>query len=147
VHLARKAGDRNWFENQVRDQISFAPSGARNLFAARPALQAGWRFLQGQKSVRKTGTQGLATQKHLNPKSELSCLVHKTLLKTLSIIATAIVVTSAGIADAQPRRATSSLAPGDILRVANVSDAQISPNGQWVVYTVSTSNGDETVSS
>ena len=25
--------------------------------------------------------------------------------------------------------------PQDILRVANVTDAQISPNGQWVVYT------------
>jgi dipeptidyl aminopeptidase/acylaminoacyl peptidase len=38
------------------------------------------------------------------------------------------------------------MTPADILRVANVSDAQISPNGQWVVYTVSTINGDETVS-
>lgn len=38
------------------------------------------------------------------------------------------------------------MSPADILRIANVSDAQISPNGQWVVYTVSTSNGDETVS-
>ncbi len=41
------------------------------------------------------------------------------------------------------------MTPVDILRVANVSDAQISPNGQWVVYTVSTLStvsGDETVS-
>ncbi len=36
--------------------------------------------------------------------------------------------------------------PADILRVANVSDAQISPNGQWVVYTVSTADGDRTTS-
>lgn len=35
---------------------------------------------------------------------------------------------------AQQRRA---MAPTDILRVENVSDAQIAPNSQWVVYTVS----------
>jgi len=35
---------------------------------------------------------------------------------------------------AQPRHA---MIPSDILRVANVTDAQIAPNGQWVVYTVS----------
>src|SRR5882762_3411206 len=38
------------------------------------------------------------------------------------------------------------MAPADILRIANVSDAQISPNGEWVVYTVSTIEGDQTVS-
>src|SRR5687767_2515356 len=38
------------------------------------------------------------------------------------------------------------MAPADILRVAGVSDAQISPNGQWVVYTVSTTEGDRTIS-
>ena len=35
----------------------------------------------------------------------------------------------------------------DILRVANVTDAQISPNGQWVVYTVSSVEDDKSVSS
>src|SRR6266850_3610494 len=44
---------------------------------------------------------------------------------------------------AQSRRP---MAPADILRVANVSDAQISPNGDWVVYTVSTIEGDQSVS-
>lgn len=44
---------------------------------------------------------------------------------------------------AQSRRA---MAPADILRIANVSDAQISPNGDWVVYTVSTIEGDQSVS-
>ena len=44
---------------------------------------------------------------------------------------------------AQPRRP---MAPADILRIANVGDAQISPNGDWVVYTVSTTEGDQTVS-
>jgi len=43
----------------------------------------------------------------------------------------------------QPRRP---MAPADILRIANVGDAQISPNGDWVVYTVSTTEGDQTVS-
>jgi len=72
--------------------------------------------------------------------------MRETLKKTLSLIATAIVGTSLGVAGAQPRRATTSMAPADILRVANVSDAQISPNGQWVVYTVSTVAGDDTAS-
>ena len=44
---------------------------------------------------------------------------------------------------AQSRRP---FAPADILRVAGVSDAQISPNGQWVVYAVSTTEGDRTIS-
>jgi dipeptidyl aminopeptidase/acylaminoacyl peptidase len=35
---------------------------------------------------------------------------------------------------------------GDIVRVANVTDAQISPNGQYVVYTVSSVADDKTVS-
>ena len=44
---------------------------------------------------------------------------------------------------AQPRRM---MIPSDILRVANVTDAQISPNGQWVVYTVSAVDEDKNVS-
>ena len=44
---------------------------------------------------------------------------------------------------AQTRRA---MAPDDILRLANVSDAQISPDSQWVVYTVSGVNEDRNVS-
>lgn len=42
---------------------------------------------------------------------------------------------------AQTRRP---LAPPDILRVAGVSDAQISPNGEWIIYSVSTTEGDTT---
>jgi dipeptidyl aminopeptidase/acylaminoacyl peptidase len=48
-----------------------------------------------------------------------------------------------GIVVAQPRRA---MMPGDILRIANVTDVQISPNGQWVVYTVSGVDDDKNVS-
>src|SRR6185369_6490708 len=44
---------------------------------------------------------------------------------------------------AQPRGV---MRPADIVRVANVTDAQISPNGQYVVYTVSTVADDKTVS-
>ena len=36
--------------------------------------------------------------------------------------------------------------PQDVLRVANVGDAQISPNGQWVVYSVSSVEDDKTIS-
>ena len=35
--------------------------------------------------------------------------------------------------------------PADILRVATISDAQISPNGEWVVYSVSTTEGNQTI--
>jgi dipeptidyl aminopeptidase/acylaminoacyl peptidase len=35
--------------------------------------------------------------------------------------------------------------PADILRVSNVTDAQISPNGQWVVYSVSSVDEDQMV--
>src|SRR5690242_21826316 len=45
---------------------------------------------------------------------------------------------------AQPRRGM--MTPADILRVANVTDAQISPNGQWVVYTVSSVDDDKNIS-
>ena len=44
---------------------------------------------------------------------------------------------------AQQRHA---MLPADILRVANVTDAQIAPNGQWVVYTVSGVDDDKNVS-
>ncbi|MEK6333452.1 MAG: S9 family peptidase [Acidobacteriota bacterium] len=43
----------------------------------------------------------------------------------------------------QTRRA---MTPVDILRVANVADAQLSPNGEWIVYTLSTIEGEQTVS-
>src|SRR5215510_1014264 len=54
----------------------------------------------------------------------------------------AIFLLSPFITSAQPRRP---MTPNDVLRLANVSDAQISPNGQWVVYTVSTVDDDKTV--
>jgi dipeptidyl aminopeptidase/acylaminoacyl peptidase len=38
------------------------------------------------------------------------------------------------------------MAPADVVRVANVTDAQVSPNGQLVVYTVSSVADDKTVS-
>ncbi|MCA1576526.1 MAG: S9 family peptidase [Acidobacteria bacterium] len=44
---------------------------------------------------------------------------------------------------AQQRRA---MTPSDILRVANVTDAQIAPHGQLVVYTVSSTEDDKNVS-
>src|SRR3979490_745601 len=44
---------------------------------------------------------------------------------------------------AQARRP---MTPPEILRVANVGDAQISPNGEWVAYTVSQIEDDQTVS-
>lgn len=36
--------------------------------------------------------------------------------------------------------------PADIVRIATVGDAQISPNGEWVIYTVSTTDGEQSVS-
>ncbi len=48
-----------------------------------------------------------------------------------------------GTSSAQPRR---QMAPADILRIANVTDVQVAPNGQWVVYTVSSVDEDKNVS-
>jgi dipeptidyl aminopeptidase/acylaminoacyl peptidase len=41
-------------------------------------------------------------------------------------------------------RAQRGMTPDDTLKIANVSDAQISPDGEWVVYTVSTVEGNAT---
>ena len=46
------------------------------------------------------------------------------------------------IAHAQARPLT----PSDILRVATVGDPQISPSGEWIVYTLSTAEGNEPTS-
>ena len=73
--------------------------------------------------------------------------MHKSLEKTfLWVLIGLLVGTFFSVASAQPRRPNAGMVPADILRVANVSDAQISSNGQWVVYTVSTVEGNETVS-
>ncbi len=55
------------------------------------------------------------------------------------LIVTVLCSISFTISFGQSRRP---MAPADILRVAGVSDAQISPDGRWVVYTVSTIEGD-----
>jgi dipeptidyl aminopeptidase/acylaminoacyl peptidase len=47
------------------------------------------------------------------------------------------------IANAQTRPLT----PSDILRVAAVSDPQVSPTGEWIVYSLTTAEGNETSSS
>ena len=52
-----------------------------------------------------------------------------------------LTLTLAGSSNAQTRRP---MAPPDILRIAGVSDPQISPSGEWIVYTVSTTEGDAT---
>ena len=44
---------------------------------------------------------------------------------------------------AQPRMP---MRPADLVKIASVADAQISPNGQWVVYSVSTVDEDKNVS-
>src|SRR6266850_5738930 len=64
-------------------------------------------------------------------------------MKTTRIVLTTVIILAAIAAvSAQPRRP---LAPADILRVATVNDVQISPNGQWVVYTVSTVDDDKNI--
>jgi hypothetical protein len=64
------------------------------------------------------------------------------LIRVVSIIVASVIVTASPFAaNAQQRQMTAA----DTLRVANISDAQISRNGQWVVYTVFTVEGDETI--
>ena len=47
-------------------------------------------------------------------------------------------------ATALPAQSQRAMTAADILRVAAVSDAQISPDGEWVVYTLSTTETNET---
>jgi dipeptidyl aminopeptidase/acylaminoacyl peptidase len=70
----------------------------------------------------------------------------KTLISTRSIIAATLILATSFCAPAVSAQPRGPMGPADILRVATVSDAQISPNGRWVVYTVSTFEGNETVS-
>src|SRR6267142_5168893 len=60
-----------------------------------------------------------------------------------ALLFSTLVLLPCSLVRAQSRRPMS---PPDILRIANVSDAQISPNGDWIVYTVSTTEADQTVS-
>ncbi len=69
--------------------------------------------------------------------------MRQSLAKILLQIAAALVVTIAFTSAHAQRR--SLMTPADTLRVATVGDAQISPNGQWVVYSVATVNGNETI--
>ncbi len=66
---------------------------------------------------------------------------------TLLIVASVILATCVSGAQGQTRGTRPLMAPADTLRVATVSDAQISPDGQFVVYTVATVSGNETVNS
>src|SRR2546429_1386180 len=60
-----------------------------------------------------------------------------------SLFALALILLLFAVVPAQARRA---MMPADILRVASLSDAEVSPDGEWVVYTVSTTDGNQTVS-
>ena len=63
-------------------------------------------------------------------------------MRTRILLAVPVLLVSlAAAAVAQSRR----LAPSDILRVAAINDAQISPSGEWVVYSVATNEGNQTV--
>lgn len=75
----------------------------------------------------------------------MSLLKRANLAKTLLLVATVMVAVTSGVAVGQ-HRTMAPMTAADMLRVAGVSDAQLSPNGQWVVYTVSTISGNESTS-
>src|SRR5688500_17370190 len=56
-----------------------------------------------------------------------------------------ILLLSIGIAFSCSAQARGPMRAADIVRVANVTDAQISPNGQYVVYTVSSIAADRSL--
>ena len=58
-------------------------------------------------------------------------------LRVVALLSFALLFSCSVIA--QTRHA---MTPADVLRVANVGDAEISPDGTWIVYTVSTADGD-----
>ena len=63
-------------------------------------------------------------------------------LSKLAFIVALVWLVGTHSVNAQPRRP---MTPADILRVGTVSDAQISPNGSWIVYTVSTVADDKAI--
>jgi dipeptidyl aminopeptidase/acylaminoacyl peptidase len=69
--------------------------------------------------------------------------VIREVLASVLLITLTVSLSFPNLVRAQTRRPMS---PADILRVANVSDAQISPNGDWVVYTVSTIEREQALS-
>jgi dipeptidyl aminopeptidase/acylaminoacyl peptidase len=62
--------------------------------------------------------------------------------RIITLLLTCVFVGAYSEVSAQPRRPVT---PPDILRVASVSDPQISPNGAWVVYTVSVVDEDKNI--
>src|SRR5690349_13886323 len=74
------------------------------------------------------------------PKQRLGAFVSSLCLCVKLLLALAF-LTSPCLA--QPRVP---MRPPDILKVSNVADAQMSPNGQWVVYTVSSVDEDKNIS-
>jgi dipeptidyl aminopeptidase/acylaminoacyl peptidase len=48
------------------------------------------------------------------------------------------------LAVASPAQTKPGMTPADTLRIAGVADAQISPSGEWIAYTVSAAEGDAT---
>lgn len=67
----------------------------------------------------------------------------RTVLAIIVVLSALLASLFPEMVQAQSRR---SMSAADILRVATVSDPQISPNGDWVAYTVSTTEGEQTVS-
>ena len=67
-------------------------------------------------------------------------MIHKSLKVLASVLSLLLL---AGLSFAQQRRL---MTPADVLRVATVSDAQISPNGAYVVYTLTTVADDKNIS-
>src|SRR5437660_9803061 len=59
------------------------------------------------------------------------------------VFALALTLILFGTAPAQARRP---MVPADILRVASLSDAEVSPDGEWVAYTVSIADVNQTIS-
>jgi dipeptidyl aminopeptidase/acylaminoacyl peptidase len=59
----------------------------------------------------------------------------------LAVYLSSLVLLNTQLSFAQVRRG---MTPADVLRVASVGDAQISPDGEWVVYTVSTIDRETT---
>jgi dipeptidyl aminopeptidase/acylaminoacyl peptidase len=89
------------------------------------------------------GTEFTEVAQRLKPEG----FCEMTLTATLRLAATIVIVFMyLAATSAQPRRPMPFRSPSDILNVANVSDAQISPNGQWVVYTVATVDSDRNIS-
>ncbi len=77
---------------------------------------------------------------------EMTISIREALAKAFCLVALIFAVATSSTTVAENQKATKPMTSRELLAVVTVSDAQVSPNAQWIVYSVSTVEGNETIS-